>query len=98
MLRVQPITSLDEPILEPYRTLRRQLDHQRQQIFVAEGEKVVRRLLESQLTVLSLLLPEEWLQRLTPLLKLRREEIHAFVAPKPLAETPTSFSLCQAVL
>src|SRR5438445_6629687 len=98
MLRVQPITSLDEPILEPYRTMRRQLDHQRQQIFVAEGEKVVRRLLESHLTVLSLLLPAEWLQRLEPLLNSRREEIHAFVAPKPLLETLTGFSMYQGVL
>ncbi len=98
MLRVQPITSLDEPILEPYRTMRRQRDHQQQQIFVAEGEKVVRRLLESHLTVLSLLLPVEWLRRLEPVLKSRREDIHAFVAPKPLLETLTGFSMYQGVL
>src|SRR5207245_5973189 len=90
---VQPIRSLHQPILEPYRTVRRQLDHQQQQIFVAEGEKVVRRLLESHLTVLSLLLPEEWLRRLEPVLKSRREDIHAFVAPKPLLETLTGFSM-----
>ena len=31
--------------LEPYRTMRRTVEHRRQGIFVAEGEKVVRRLL-----------------------------------------------------
>jgi tRNA G18 (ribose-2'-O)-methylase SpoU len=56
--------SLEDPALRPYRTLRRPLDHRAQGIFVAEGEKVVRRLLSSPLTVLSLLGTPERLERL----------------------------------
>ena len=33
-----PITDLDLPELQPYRTLRRQEEHYRQRIFVVEGE------------------------------------------------------------
>ena len=39
--------------------MRRQFEQREQGIFVAEGEKVVRRLLESDLTVVSALLPED---------------------------------------
>ena len=53
MFQVQPIMSLDLPELEPYRTMRRSETHRARQIFVAEGEKVVRRLLESPLPVVS---------------------------------------------
>src|SRR6266576_1853754 len=58
MFTVRHITSLDLPELQPYRTMRHQAEHRDQGIFVAEGEKVVRRLLESDLKVISLLLPE----------------------------------------
>jgi hypothetical protein len=62
MLHVQTIDSLDLPELAPYRTMRRQMEHREQGIFVAEGEKVVRRLLESNFTVVSVMLPEKWLR------------------------------------
>ena len=58
----------DLPELQPYRTMRRQHEHREQGIFVAEGEKVVRRLLESKFSVVSVLLPEKWLRELDPLL------------------------------
>jgi len=62
--------------------MKRQEEHRQQQIFVAEGEKVVRRLLESRFTVISLLLPEKWLRVYEPILRARPEEIRAFVAEK----------------
>ena len=98
MLQAQPVTSFDEPALEPYRTMKWQTDHQRQNIFVAEGEKVVRRLLESDLTVHSLLLPEKWLIEYEPLLARRPETIRAFTAEKPTLEKLTGFSMYQGVL
>ncbi len=58
------LTSLDDPAVQPYRTLRRPQDHILQGIFVAEGEKVVRRLLGSSLEILSFLLTNEWLETL----------------------------------
>jgi tRNA G18 (ribose-2'-O)-methylase SpoU len=60
----QVISSLDHPSVQPYRTLRRSEDHIRKRIFVAEGEKVVRRLLASSLEIVSFLLTPDWLERL----------------------------------
>lgn len=98
MFQVQKILELNLPELQPYRTMRRQHEHRQEGIFVAEGEKVVRRLLESKLRVRSLLLPEKWLAELTPLLKQRAETIQVFVAEKKLLETLTGFSMYQGLL
>ena len=54
------IESLELPELQPYRTLRRPLDHIKEGIFVAEGTKVVERLLFSTLNIRSILLTPEW--------------------------------------
>ncbi len=98
MLQIHKIDSLELPELEPYRTMRQQLEHRHQQIFIAEGEKVVRRLLESHFTVVSVLLPEKWLHILEPLLNSRAEEIHVYVAEKQILEKLTGFSMYQGVL
>jgi len=98
MFTVERIESLDRPDLQPYRTMRRQLEQREQGIFVAEGEKVVRRLLESRLTVISLLVPEKWVHELEPLLRARPEEIAVHVAEKELLETLTGFSMYQGLL
>ena len=78
--------------------MRRQHDHRNQGIFVAEGEKVVRRLLESNFSVISVLLPEKWLVELELLLRNRPEHIDVFVAEKKLLETLTGFSMYQGLL
>jgi tRNA G18 (ribose-2'-O)-methylase SpoU len=96
--RLQQIESLDLPELEPYRTMRRQHEHRQQGIFVAEGEKVVRRLLESKFTVVSVLLPEKWQRELDGLIQARPEEVQVFVAEKALLETLTGFSMYQGLL
>lgn len=98
MYHPQRIDSLDLPALQPYRTMRRQHEHREQGIFVAEGEKVVRRLIESKFSVVSVLLPEKWLRELEPLLQARPEDIEVFVAPKALLETLTGFSMYQGLL
>ena len=98
MYRTQKIESFDLPDLQPYRTMRRQHEHRKQGIFVAEGEKVVRRLLESRFSVVSVLLPEKWLGELDSLLQARSEEIQIFVAEKALLETLTGFSMYQGLL
>jgi tRNA G18 (ribose-2'-O)-methylase SpoU len=98
MLHPRRIESLDLPELQPYRTMRRQAEHRQQGIFVAEGEKVVRRLLESNFNVVSVLLPEKWVRELQPLLLARQEEIEVYVAEKGLLETLTGFSMYQGLL
>jgi tRNA G18 (ribose-2'-O)-methylase SpoU len=98
MIEARSIQSLDLPELQPYRTMRRQVEHRRQGIFVAEGEKVVRRLLASHFPVISVLLPEKWYRELEPVLKARPEVIQVFIAEKSLLETLTGFSMYQGLL
>ncbi len=98
MLKIQTVGSLDYPELAPYRTMRQQLDHRCRRIFVAEGEKIVRRLLESPFTVVSLLLTDAWLRTLMPLLESRPEEIHAYVADKAQLEKLIGFTFYQGVM
>ena len=98
MIHVESIESLDGPGLEPYRTMKRPLDHQRRGIFVAEGEKVVRRLLESPLSVDSLLLPPKGLQEFEPSLRRRGEEVRVYLAEKNMLESLTGFTFYQGVL
>jgi tRNA G18 (ribose-2'-O)-methylase SpoU len=98
MYQVSPIDSFDLPDLQPYRTMRRQLEHRQQGIFVAEGEKVVRRLLESPLRVVSVLMPPKWLPLFEGLLQARSEDIRVFLAEKKMLETLTGFSMYQGLL
>jgi tRNA G18 (ribose-2'-O)-methylase SpoU len=99
MFHVQKIESLDLPELEPYRTLRRPAEHCERGIFVAEGEKVVRRLLQSSFSVVSVLLPEKWLGEYEPLIRARPEtDIPVFVTELRLLEELVGFPMFQGVL
>ncbi len=98
MVHVQRIDSLDLPELAPYRTMRRQAEHRQEGIFVAESEKVVRRLLESDFPVVSLLFPERWLSSFEPLLAQRSEDIRVYLLEKEKLETLTGFTFYQGVL
>ena len=98
MYRVEKISSFDSPELQPYATMRRSVEHEKQGIFVAESVKVVRRLLESNFTVVSAVLPDKWLEEFRPLLEARPESITVYVAEKNLLETLVGFSMFQGVL
>jgi tRNA G18 (ribose-2'-O)-methylase SpoU len=100
MFHIHKITSLDLPELQPYRTMRRPAEHREQGIFVAEGEKVVRRLLESHFPLVSVVLPEKWVADYEPLLKARSEkDIPVFViSEKQVLEELIGFSMYQGVL
>ncbi len=95
----QKVSVFDIPALEPYRTLKSQGQKQGAEIFVAEGEKVVRRLIESPITLISLLLPEKWLRVYEPVLRARPEpSVSAFTAEKAVLEELTGCSMYQGVL
>ena len=98
MFRVETISSFDAPELQPYATLRRPLAQEAQGLFVAEGEKVVRRLLESRFTVISVVLPEKWLEDFRPLLEARPETVAVYLAEKKLLESLVGFSMFQGIL
>jgi tRNA G18 (ribose-2'-O)-methylase SpoU len=94
---IQRIDTLDLPGLEPYRTLRRPVEHHRLGLFVAEGEKVVRRLLESTLKANSVLMTPEWFEAFKPLLE-SRDAIDVYIAPKSQVESIVGFPLHQGIM
>jgi len=98
MLSLHHVTSLDQVELELYRSLRRPVEHERQGLFVAEGEKVVRRLLESSIPVVSVLLTPEWLAVFQSLLEAKREQVNVYVAEKKLVEDIVGFTLHQGIM
>jgi tRNA G18 (ribose-2'-O)-methylase SpoU len=98
-MEIQRINTLEYAELGPYRTMRRAVEHVKQGIFVAEGEKVVRRLLNSSHEVVSLLMTDQWLQDLEPLLKQKRNgNTKVWVAPKQMLETIVGFHLHQGLM
>ncbi len=95
---IQHITTLDLPHLDPYRTLKQPLEHLRKGIFVAEGEKVVRRLLASSIRVHSLLLSQDWFEFLNKELEAHRDLIDIFVGEKKLIDSIVGHRLHQAIM
>lgn len=97
--RITNVASLEHPGLHAYRTLRRPVDHFQKGIFVAEGAKVVRRLLQSDFTILSMLLTPEWLERLRKedsLAEAIRGEL--FIADKTLLQQIVGFNVHQGIM
>ncbi len=99
MFHVHRIESLDLPELAPYRTLKMPQEHRDRGIFVAEGDKVVHRLLASALEIVSVLLPEHRLAEYEPALRARREDILTFsVTDRRILEQLIGFEMFQGVL
>ncbi len=98
MVHIHPITSFDHPGLAPYLTLRHLGDHYRDRLFVAEGRKVVRRLLETDLSMVSALLSPADFAELRPQLEARAETVEVFLGEKPLLSSLTGFNLYEGVL
>ena len=95
-MKIQEVGTLDVPQLKPYLTLRRPHEHIQQGIFVAEGEKVVQRLLRSGLPVVSLLLTPKWFEELSEKYSLDGPDI--YIADKVLLESIVGFSLHQGIM
>ena len=87
MFHIEKISSFDQPELAPYRTMRRSAEHEAQGIFVAEGEKVVRRLLESRFTVVSVVFSAQHLEEFRPLLEAREETLPGMEKPDAFVGT-----------
>ena len=98
MLEITRIDSLEMPGLEPYRTLQRPREHVEQRIFVAQGEKTVQVLLSSGFVVVSLLISEDWLERVRAQCEARSEVIRAFVGTKPLLQEVIGHTMYQPIL
>lgn len=97
MYHVLKVEDVACPELAPYRNMRKMTDQHGQGIFIAEGQKVVTRLLETDFRIHSVLLTEEWLERLSPALERRPENIPAFITDKEGISALTGFGCFQAI-
>ncbi|MFN7140290.1 MAG: TrmH family RNA methyltransferase [Limisphaerales bacterium] len=98
MLRIQTIQSFDDPRLQPYKEMRQQYDQYKQEIFVAEGDKVLERVLQSDLQVISALMLPKWLPQFEPLLVKRPEQIEVFTAERSVLEQLIGYKHYQGIL
>ncbi|MBA4147490.1 MAG: RNA methyltransferase [Verrucomicrobia bacterium] len=99
MFRVEPIVSLDDPRLQPYKEMRQQYDLYRQEIFIAEGEKVLRRvLLQREVQINSVLLLPKWLEEFGALFADRTEQIEVFTADRAILEQLIGYKHYQGLL
>ena len=96
-MKITEITDLNAPKLQPYRTLRRSVEHQRSGVFVAEGDKVVRRLLESNYEIVSALMTPQWLDQFRSSLE-SRNNLDVFVADKKVVEDIVGYHLHQGIM
>ena len=96
--KIIPVKDLEADYLQPFRTLRRPQEHLTRGIFIAEGEKVVRRLLDSPLTILSILVTPEWMKELEPTLSLSHPSLEIYLADKELLESIVGYNLHQGIM
>lgn len=91
------VNDLGTESLRWYRNLSRSGDHYHAGLFVAEGAKVVSRLLASPLGVVSVLCSRDWYDRLKPALADRAESIVVYLLEKSGVEALTGRSCYQPV-
>ena len=95
-----PISSADDPRLADYRDLRdvqlREHLETEHGLFLAEGEKVVRRAVEAGFSPRSFLMAPRWLDGLADVLD--RSEVPVYVVSEALAEEVTGFHVHRGAL
>jgi tRNA G18 (ribose-2'-O)-methylase SpoU len=100
MVRLVEITDPDDPRLADYRDLRdvelRKFLEAEHGLFLAEGEKVVRRAVEAGFTARSFLMAPRWLDGLADVLD--RSDAPCFVLEEALAEQVTGFHVHRGAL
>jgi tRNA G18 (ribose-2'-O)-methylase SpoU len=89
------LESIDDPRLAPYRELKRSNLTRWSGLFIAEGEKVTRRLLESDYQIDSVLLGERFAATLAGL---ARSDVPVYVLPDKLVERVVGFNFHRGVL
>lgn len=89
------LTSLTDPRVAPYAHLNQTNLTRGSRLFVAEGEKVVQRLIASDFVTDSILAEEEWAERLEPLVL---AETPIYVAPRELLTELVGFGFHRGVL
>lgn len=89
------VTTVDDPALVPYRDLRNQNPTRYSQRFIAEGNKLVERLLASRFTTESVFAAEDYVDDLLPLVP---DEVPVYVAPRKVLEATIGFNFHRGCL
>lgn len=89
------VSSIDDPRLAPYRELRRQNHTRYSRRFIAEGDKLVERLLASRFTTESIFADEGYVERLLPRVP---EQVPVYVAERRLLEETIGFNFHRGCL
>lgn len=89
------IDSLWDPRLEPHRSLKRTNLTRWSGQFIAEGEKLFRRLLESDYPVASVLLSQRYVDSHAPLVS---DDVPLFIVPDSMIETLVGFNFHRGIL
>lgn len=92
------VPSIELPFLQPYRTLKRQQEHRDEGIFVAEGEKVVLRLLSSGIPVVSILTCSTILEKYKDIFKKNNSAIEIYLATPEMLKEITGFNMHQGTM
>ena len=89
------IDTIDDPRLAPYRELNQRNLTRQSGLFIAEGDKVVERLLASRYSVASVLAEADWAERVAPQLP---DGTPIYVAGRKLLEATIGFNFHRGVL
>ncbi len=77
---IEQVFSINTPDLECYATLKQPQEHFAKKLFVIEGDKVVRRFLDTSLILVSVLFSQKWFEVFKDALQERPEPIKVFLA------------------
>jgi tRNA G18 (ribose-2'-O)-methylase SpoU len=99
MQNIIHIDSLELSELQPYRTMRRAVAHVKQGIFVAESEKVVKKLLSTNLAIVSILITQNRLDEILHLIDEREnKDFKIYLGEKDVLEQIVGFDLHQGIM
>lgn len=98
MPSLRPTDSLEDPALAPYLTLRRSDEHERTGIFVADGPKLIERVLAAGLVLESMLCTERWAAHFTPLLDRQAADLPIYVTAEKHLRQLVGYHLFNGVL
>jgi tRNA G18 (ribose-2'-O)-methylase SpoU len=99
MPRFEPIDSLEDPRIEPYRDIRERDLVGRQGLFIAEGEVVLRHLVEAtRFRPVSALVDSKRLERLAPMFAQLADDVPVFHARQEVLSAIAGFPLHRGIL
>jgi tRNA G18 (ribose-2'-O)-methylase SpoU len=92
------LRQFDPSAVDVFRSLRGNASHFAKKLFIAESEKIVKKVLESSITIASAYMTEEHFENLRPLFHERADATNVFLASKEEMEQIVGYPLHQGVM